>query len=211
MSISVSANISYFTNVANSVLETNFSWEGNEIINIEWAYRVAIQIYNNLHSPKNGCRRPLSHRINEIQTLPDNISKKVVDTFFVDNLILYLKEQKNTCNPNTACTGRCNHDCTTTPNCTCGNCGNCNCGQRRCDCACACVGECECDCLELQYDCNCVLPNCNKNECVCGNCSACACCNDCECDCWEGNYSNYGYGDGCSDASSGGIGCGGGD
>ena len=148
------ANVDYFWKKCNQQLGTSYNNDSQQVINIEWVAMAAQKVYQDIHRPKAGCQLRLSGKFY------DNISKLIVDTLFVNNVINYLKNFKKECDTDCAC------PCTSPCNCaaTCPyDCGHCpvgdNCG--RCECNCNCYGHC-----------NCVCP------CKC-NCSDCSPCSDC--------------------------------
>ena len=147
------ANVEYFYNKCNEVLNTDYSssdWEEkntNKAINIEWLSIVVPQVYKKIHNPKDDCRLHLSTRFNY------SVSKVAVPIEVVNSIVNYLSGFNKPCDTDCACYRDRNCNCVCNSNSTC----NCN-----CNCACECGSDTECQCDCEPYDCNCdIVKNCN--------------------------------------------------
>ena len=204
------ANVEYFYNKCNEVLNTNYTssdWgEENTYrpINLEWLSITIPQVFKKIHDPKTrttsnnfGCNLYLSTRFNYTS------SKFAVPIEVVNSVVSYLANFNKPCDNDCACYRNlnCQCDCTTacatfcsgpatcsgrTVNpqqceCTCSNC-NCNCTCPNCACECGSNSECVCDCDP--YDCNCKqLMNCNIGSSTSKPANCVYHCGKCVCNC----------------------------
>lgn len=153
------ANIEYFYRKCNQRLNTLYTANSKQAINIAWLVAATRKVYNDIHSPKIGCRLLLSSAFT-------NTSKIAVDVTLVNKVVEYLRNFNKICDPNCACpcgSSNCYTDCG-----TCSQCCN------ACACDCGSPTECVCDC-STYWNCNCTNLNYCSSQCAC----ACNCCDDC--------------------------------
>ena len=105
------ANVEYFYNKCNEVLNTNFIIEeenAGKAINIEWLSIVVPKVYKDIHNPKSDCRLHLSTRFNR------SYNKVAVPIEVVNSIVSYLSKLNKPCDTDCACyrDRNCNCVCT---------------------------------------------------------------------------------------------------
>jgi hypothetical protein len=163
------ANIEYFYQKCNQVLNTNYTandWGGidniKKTINIEWLANATQKVYQKIHNPKANCRLLLSSRFNPAT------SKLSVNIEVINSIVDYLSKLNKPCDNDCACAAdrNCNCVCSSTCASNCGYAGNCVDSECNCNCNCNCAStdcgsntECQCDCTPYVCNCN-MIPNC---------------------------------------------------
>lgn len=186
------ATVNTFRDYCNKILGTNYSWNSNQFININWLCTKVRQIYTDIHTGIN----PSKHRRFLSPSFSNNNSNIVVDENLVVKVVNYLNRLRGVCNCDCACTygnptNNCCNDCSLgdcdcctadcVDKCACDCACDCNCDctkQTACECNC----ECDCDCSNVGFNCNCTVSGSQCTVCTAGDCYR-DCCQNCDCNC----------------------------